>query len=114
MAKVLMVVIGIAIGAGVGGAAGFYAGSRHGAGWVLNDSMHQASRDVERLVATLKQLRAGEREPVIERLEAWMDDALLLFNPPKPYPGLTSKTIAEMDNALREAKAYRAAYPRGK
>ena len=108
MGKVLMLVLGIAVGA----AAGFYAGSRHGAGWVLNDSMHQASRDVERLVAALKQLRAGEREPVIERLEAWMDDALILFHPAKPYPGLTPKTLAEMDKALHEADAYRAAHPR--
>ena len=108
MGKVLMLVLGVAIGA----AAGFYAGSRHGAGWVLNDSMHQASRDVERLVATLKQVRAAEREPVVERLEAWLDDALLLFHPAKPYPGLTAKTEAEMDKALREAEAYRAAHPR--
>lgn len=108
MGKALMLVLGVALGA----ATGFYAGSRHGAGWVLNDSMHQASRDVERLVAALNQLRAGEREAVIERLEAWMDDALVLFHPPKPYPGLTPKTLAEMDKALAEANAYRVAHPR--
>src|SRR5262245_16621866 len=107
-AKILMLVVGLVIG----GLAGGYAGARQGAGWVLNDAMHQASRDVERMVATLKQVRAGERDAAVERLEAWMDDALILFDPAEPYPGLTPKTIAEMDKALHEAKAYRAAHPR--
>ena len=52
MGKLLMLVLGVAIGA----AAGFYAGSRHGSGWVLNDSMHQASRDVERLDARMDEM----------------------------------------------------------
>ena len=108
MAKVLMLVLGVVLGA----AAGFYGGARHGSGWVLNDCMHQAARDVERLVATLIQVRAGERDPAVERLEAWMDDALILFDPAEPYHGLTPKTVVLMDKALHDAKDYRAAHPR--
>jgi hypothetical protein len=65
IAKVSMLVAGAAIGL----AAAAYGGMRYGKGVVLDDCMHQASRDVERLVATLKHVRADERDPVNKALQ---------------------------------------------
>ena len=108
IAKLTMLVAGAAIGL----AAAAYGGMRYGKGVVFDDCMHQASRDVERLVATLKHVRAGEKDPALELVEAWLDGALVLFDPREPYPGLTPKTIGEMNQALQDAKAYRATHPR--
>lgn len=106
--KIMLLLLGAMIGA----AAGAYGGMRYGKGVILDDCMHQASRDVERLVVTLKYVRSGERDPAVELLESWMDDALVLFDPAEPYPGLQPKTVALMNKALQDAKAYRAAHPR--
>jgi hypothetical protein len=73
IAKLTMLVAGAALGL----AAAAYGGMRYGKGVVFDDCMHQASRDVERLVATLKHVRAGEKDPAVELVEAWLDGALV-------------------------------------
>jgi hypothetical protein len=107
-AKVLMLLLGAVIGAAAGG----YAGLRSGNAAILNECLHKDARDVQKSVVTLKHLRAGERDPAVELLEARIDDALIPFDPAEPYPGLSDQTIAEINNALREAKDYRSANPR--
>src|SRR5215213_8870505 len=108
MKAALLLIVGVLVGVAAGG----YGGIRYGSGLMLNDCMHQAARDVERLVAMLKHVRAGQRDQALELVEAWMDDALILFDPAQPYHGLQPKTVAEMNKALQDAKEYRAAHPR--
>ena len=108
MKAALLLIAGVIAGVAAGG----YGGVRYGSGLILDDCMHQAARDVERLVATLKHVRAGQRDQAVELVEAWMDDALILFAPAQPYHGLQPKTVAEMNKALQDAKDYRAANPR--
>jgi len=107
-AKVLLLVLGIVLGAAGGG----YYGVRFGHASILNECLDKDARDVRSSVATLRHLRAGERDRAIEVLEAQMDDALIPFDPQEPYAGLSDRTAGEMNTALREAKAYRVAHPR--
>src|SRR5262245_26302785 len=106
--KILMILIGVIAGV----AAGVYGGMRAGSVPVLNACLAGDARDVQQAVAALKRLRAGDREGALELLEARMDDVLIPFDPASPYPGLKDSTIVEINNALREAKAYRTANPR--
>lgn len=107
-AKVLMLLLGAIVGAAAGG----YGGVRYGSAWILNECIHKDARDIQKAVAALKHLRAGERDQAVELIEARMDDDLIMFDPQEPYPRLKGETIAEMNKALGEAKAYRAANPR--
>jgi hypothetical protein len=106
--KILLLLAGAIVGAAAGG----YGGLRYGSASILNECLQLDARDVQKSVVTLKHLRAGERDQAVELLEARMDDALIPFDPDQPYPGLEERTIAEINNALRQAKDYRSANPR--
>ncbi|MBI2070400.1 MAG: hypothetical protein HYT79_07320 [Elusimicrobia bacterium] len=99
---------GILAGTAVGG----YYGFRHGMEFILNECLYGDARDIQSRVGALKHLRSGDRKQGIELLEARLDDALIMFDPNEPYPGLTQRTMAEMNKAIRESKEYRQAHPR--
>ena len=107
-AKLLLLVVGVVLGAAGGG----YYGVRTGHASILNECLDKDARDVQSSVATLRHLRAGERDRALEALEANMDDALIPFDPQTPYAGLTERTSGQIDKALHEVKAYRSAHPR--
>lgn len=107
-AKVLLLVLGLLLGAGAGG----YFGVRSGHAMILDECLDKDARDIQRSVVALRELRAGERERALEALEARMDDALVIFDPAEPYPGVSDRTTGQIDKALREAKDYRSAHPR--
>jgi hypothetical protein len=71
--KVVMLVLGVVLGAAAGG----YAGARYGSGLIINDALHKDARDIQKTVATLKHLRAGERDQAVELIEARMVADLL-------------------------------------
>ena len=104
----LVFLVGVAAGLAGGGFGGYYLGTSS----ILNESLSNDARGVQRSLATLKHLRGGERDKAIESLEARMDDVLILFDPVEPYPGLTGRTISAIDQALQEAKQYREENPR--
>ncbi|HKU45878.1 MAG TPA: hypothetical protein VJQ58_03270 [Burkholderiales bacterium] len=100
----------ILLGLAVGGAAGAYGGWRQGSASVLNECLYADARQVQTSVAALKLLRAGERPLALEALEAGVDDTIVTFD--APYPGIETRTNAELGRALAEVKTYRSANPR--
>ena len=108
----LSLALAFVVGAVIGLAGGGYGGLRLGKSSILNACLYNDARDVQIYVVTLKHLRMGKTEQASEPLEARMDDVLVLFDPWEPVPGLTGKTISEMNKAIREVKEYRVANPR--
>ena len=111
--KMLFVVVftflaGCAIGLTIGG----YQGFRFGTSLIINESLAKDAREVERGIAILRQLRAGEHDPAIETLETGLSDTLIGFDPAEPYAGLTGETVSALKKAIDEARAYRSAHPR--
>jgi len=104
----LGIVLSLAVGVVIGG----YGGFRLGKTPVLNNVLQKDARGVQTRVITLKHLRAGQTDKVIEIIEAGLDDDLVLFDTEEPYEMITDRTKAEIKQALQHAKDYRAAYPR--
>ena len=108
IALVLAFLVGGVVGLAAGGCGGF----RFGMSFILNNCIPKDAREVVSRVAILKQLRAGKRDQAIEALEAGLNDALILFDPVTPYPGLNGNTTADIKKAISAAKEYRSAHPR--
>jgi hypothetical protein len=101
MKPALLLLVGLVAGAAAGG----FGGWRYGNAMVLNQCLIGDAKSVQTSTAALKLLRT-------EALEAGMDDTLIPFDPAEPYAGVVEPTIAEMNKAIAEVKAYRAANPR--
>jgi hypothetical protein len=108
MKPALLLLVGLVAGAAAGG----FGGWRYGNAIVLNQCLIGDAKSVQTSTAALKLLRTGQRDLAIEALEAGMDDTLIPFDPAEPYAGVVEPTIAEMNKAIAEVKAYRAANPR--
>ncbi len=64
-------------------------------------------------VDVLQRLHADEDEEAMELLESWLDDNLIIVMEPSNYELVTDpRTIAHVDSAYWEARAYREAFPR--
>jgi len=100
------------VGGVVGLAIGGYGGFRLGRSAIIDECMYKDARAIQSQVVALKHLRAARTSQAVELLEAQLDDALILFDPWKPYPRPTYRTISEINKAIRESKEYRSANPR--
>lgn len=110
VAVALTFLAGCAIGLATGG----YAGLRWGASIIIEEALHKDAREVATRIATLRQVRAGERDQAIEKLETGLSDILIGFDPVEPYAGLSRHTVGALRKAIDEAKAYRSEFPRQK
>lgn len=99
-------------GGALGGLAGAYFGARFAFRLVLNEAIAKDARSVSALAAALTKLRGGSREKGLDAVESHLDDLLVLFDPVEPYPGLSARTQAVVEAAMREAAAYRKRHPR--
>ena len=93
-------------------AMGGYGGFRLGRLGSIDECVYKDARAIQSHVVILKHLRAARTSQAVELLEAQLDDALILFDPWKPYPRPTYRTISEINKAIRESKEYRSANPR--
>ncbi len=100
------------VGGIVGLAIGGYGGFRWGRSGVIDECMYKDARAVQSQVVILKHLRTARTSQAVELLEAQLDDDLILFDPWKPYPRPTNRTISAMNKAIHESKEYRSAHPR--
>ena len=90
---------------------GGYGGYRAGVALVLNSALDRDAREVGVRIAVLDALRTGDTDRAISDIEKGMDDLLIGFDPVDPYPGVNGATIAAMDKAIDEARAYRQVHP---
>ena len=91
---------------------GGYGGSQLTASFLLNQNLEKDARDVQSQVKILRYMQSGESLQAMELMESRLNRDLVLFDPRKPYEGLTEKTQAGIDTAIQAAKAYRQEYPR--
>ncbi len=103
LAYFLFALGGSAIGFIVGG----YTGSQFGMGLILNSTLSKDAIEIQGQLSALRELRTGDTAAAVLRLEAGIDDALVLFDPAEPYPGLREDTEATVSNAIRAAWEYR-------
>jgi hypothetical protein len=103
--------LGIAFLAGgiVGLAIGGYAGMHMMFSYFGNNWLHEQADDIQSRIVILKHLRGGKQVQAIELLESQLDDDVISIEPDK-Y--INIQTIADINNAIREAKEYRLIYPR--
>ena len=99
-------------GSVVGFLLGGYTGTNLGVSLILNGSLHKDARDIRTHVDVLRSLRRAQSEEAIEQVEAYIDDALVIFDPHEPYPGLDDDTIAAVNEAIKTVYDYRLEYPR--
>jgi hypothetical protein len=93
----------------VGLAIGGYVGARLMVSYFGNNWLHEQASDVQSRIFILKHLRAAELGQAVELIEAQLDDDLISIEPDQYIDG---QTIAEINEAIREAKEYRATHPR--
>jgi len=105
---VFIFLVSCATGLAVGG----YMGFSYGASFIINGALSRDAREVEARIATLRDLRAGEKDKAIERLETGLSDILIVFDPEKPYAGLDRQTVVSLRKSIDEARKYRAENPR--
>jgi hypothetical protein len=106
-------IFGLALAFLVGGVAGLaiggYVGARLMISYFGNNWLHEQADDVQSRIVILKHLRTAELGQAVELIEAQLDDDLISMEPDK-Y--INDQTIAEINEAIREAKKYRSANPR--
>ena len=86
-----------------------HSGKDEGFGPGLFERLHEQADDIQSRIVILKQLRGGTQAKAIELLESQLDDDVISIEPDK-Y--INDQTIADINNAIREAKAYRSTHPR--
>ena len=91
---------------------GGYGASQLTATYLIERNINKDTRDMQRQVKALQQLRSGDLAGAIEVLESRLDDNLVLLDPQKPYEGLGEQTQSNIKQAIKAAKDYRAQYPR--
>lgn len=104
----LLVLAGSAVGFLVGG----YTGTEFGISIIANGTLNKDAQDVQTHVGVLRSLRKGETNAAIEQIEFYIDDALVIFDPNEPYPGLDQRTIDKVNAAIKTAYDYRQEFPR--
>jgi hypothetical protein len=97
------------VGGVVGLAIGGYAGMHMMFSFFGNNWLHEQADDIQSRIVILKHVRGGKQAQAIELLESHLDDDLISIEPDK-Y--INEQTIADINDAIREAKAYRSVYPR--
>jgi hypothetical protein len=109
--KKLILGFGLAflVGGIVGLAIGGYVGMHLMVSYFGNNWLHEQADDVQSRIVILKHVRAGQKNQAVELLEAQLDDDLISIEPDK-Y--INDQTISEINEAIREAKEYRATNPR--
>ena len=108
----LVLVAALLLGGLLGGAIGFYAGVHKGAAAIIDRSLGKDARSVQTLVETLRHLRAGRSAEALGLVEHHLEDTLVLFDPAEPYPGLSARTRAALEEAVAAAREYRAEHRR--
>ena len=103
--------LGIAflVGGVVGLAIGGYAGMHMMFSFFGNNWLHEQADDIQSRIIILKHVRGGKQAQAIELLESQLDDDLISIEPDK-Y--INEQTIADINNAIHQAKAYRSEHPR--
>ena len=99
-------------GSGIGFLVGGYTGTEFGISIISNGTLNKDAADVETHISVLRQLRQQENADAIEQIEAYIDDALIIFDPNEPYPGLKQGTIERISAAIKTAHNYRTEFPR--
>ena len=99
-------------GSGLGFLVGGYTGTEFGISIISNGTLNKDAADVETHISVLRQLRQQETGDAIEQVEAYIDDALIIFDPNKPYSGLKPGTIERINAAIKTAHNYRTEFPR--
>ena len=99
-------------GSGLGFLVGGYTGTEFGISIISNGTLNKDAADVETHISVLRQLRHQENADAIEQIEAYIDDALIIFDPNEPYPGLNQDTIERINAAIKTAHYYRSEFPR--
>lgn len=97
------------VGGVVGLTIGGYAGMHMMFSFFGNNWLHEQADDIQSRIVILKHLRGGKQAQAIELLESQLDDDVISIEPDK-Y--INEQTITDINNAIREAKAYRSAHPR--
>jgi hypothetical protein len=93
----------------VGLAIGGYVGMNLMVSYFGNNWLHEQTDDVLSRIVILKHVRSGQKNQAVELLEAQLDDDLISIELDK-Y--INDQTISEINEAIREAKEYRAENPR--
>ena len=91
---------------------GGYGASQLTANYMLNQYVERDTRTVRKQITALRMLQAGDSAQAIELLESQLDDQLVLFDPQRPYEGLDERTRQAVQQAVADAKTYRAEFPR--
>ena len=104
----LLFLAGSAVGFLVGG----YTGTNFGVSLIANSSLRKDAGDIQTHVGVLRALRSAQGEAAIEQIEAYIDDALIIFDPHEPYPGLDDATIVAVNEAIKAVYHYRLEFPR--
>ena len=99
-------------GSAVGFLIGAYTGGNFGMGLIVNNVMQRDALEIGNQVDALRQLRGGSTDAGIELIEAGIDDALVVFDPHEPIPGIDDDTEARVDAAIRKVFEYRREFPR--
>ena len=99
-------------GSGLGFLVGGYTGTEFGISVISNGTLNKDATDVETHISVLRKLRHQENADAIEQIEAYIDDALIIFDPNEPYPGLNESTIERINAAIKTAHNYRTEFPR--
>lgn len=97
------------VGGVVGLAIGGYVASHLIVSYFGNNWLHEQADDIQSRIVILKHVRGGKQAQAVELLEAQLDDDMISIEPDK-Y--INAQTIADINNAIREAKAYRSTHPR--
>jgi hypothetical protein len=103
--------LGIAflVGGVVGLAIGGYAGMHMMFSYFGNNWLHEQADDIQSRIVILQHLRGGKQAQAVELLESQLDDDVISIEPDQ-Y--INARTIADINGAIREAKAYRSTHPR--
>lgn len=99
-------------GSAIGFLVGAYSGSNFGVGLIVNNALQRDALEIERRLTALRQLRAADSTAAIETLESGIDDALVIFDPQQPLPGISDDTAARVATAVRNVYDYRRQFPR--
>jgi len=80
-------------------------------GYVINLAVDRDARNIQTLVGSLRDLRAGNSEATIKSVENIVYDLVGTLDPEDPYPGISDLTSQRVDKAFRTAFEYRQTYP---
>ena len=113
MPRTALWIVGIVVAFALGAVLGGSTAVDGAMDMMMNNAVDADQHAVRVYVDVLEDLRGGNAEVAVERLESWLDDVLIVVMEPSNYEyDLSTVTVARADSAFEAARAYRQAYPR--